>query len=149
MPKPWSLLAILGALVVLASDWQAALRTTPDAAQDDAERLQGTWLREYSDQGTTVRRVLELEPGGAFHEAVRVVQASGGVARFAHEGQWLYDGTNLKRRYTLMNGHPPSHLNAPFATFQVTFDSRNEFTGVDHVHKVEVRYERVAPGTEP
>lgn len=146
---PWTLLAILAALVVLGSALQAALKSTPEAGEDEAEMLQGTWLREYSEQGTTVRRVLDLEPGGAFHEAVRVVQPSGGVARFRHEGTWLYDGTNLKRHYTLTNGKPPSWLNVPFATFQVTFDSRNEFTGVDHVHKVEVKYERVPAGTLP
>ncbi|NML44226.1 hypothetical protein HHL11_10730 [Ramlibacter sp. G-1-2-2] len=149
MRTSWSVIAILAALVVLASAFQGALRSTPDAGEDDGELLQGTWLREYSDQGTTIRRVLDLEPSGAFHEAVRVVQPSGGVARFAHEGTWHYDGTNLKRHYTLVNGKPPSRLNVPFATFQVTFDSPNEFTGVDHVHKVEVRYERVPAGTEP
>lgn len=36
-----------------------------------------------------------------------------------------------------------ARLNMPFATFQLTFDSPNEFTGVDHVHRRTVHYRRV------
>ena len=117
--------------------------------EQTAELLPGTWLREYGEKGVRVRRLLTLEPKGVFREEARVTDASGQVTRFVHEGTWLYDGTNLKRRYTLMNGAPPSRLNVPFATFEIAFESSNAFTGVDHIHDHTVHYRRVPEGTEP
>ena len=64
-------------------------------------------------------------------------------------GLWLFDGTNLKRHYATINGKSLSAPTVPFATFEVSFPSKSEFVGVDHVHKREVHYERVAEGTEP
>jgi hypothetical protein len=136
------------ALVVLASRFQA-LGEQPSAAQpgmsaqDTTNRLRGTWQRDYAQDGVQVRRVLSLEPGGTFHESVRIVDTAGRVTQQAHEGTWLFDGTNLKRKYTLMNGEPPSRLRVPFATFELSFDSANEFTGVDHVHRQRVHYRRI------
>jgi hypothetical protein len=112
--------------------------------RDREELLRGTWLREYSKDGYRIRHTLSLEPGGSFHENVHVVQAQGAITDFAHEGTWLYDGTNLKRKYTLMNGKPPSRLNVPFATFEISFASRNAFTGVDHIHGHRIEYHRVS-----
>jgi hypothetical protein len=105
--------------------------------------LPGTWLREHKAQGVTTRRILMLGPDHRFHETVRVIDAAGRSTDFVHEGTWLYDGTNLKRKYTSMNGKSPSRLNLPFATFQITFDSPREFRGVDHIHGNEIRYRRV------
>jgi hypothetical protein len=111
------------------------------------QQLQGTWLREYTEQGVDVRRILTLQLNGSFLERVRVVDEAGHITDYEHEGTWLYDGTNLKRKYTLMNGKPPSRLNLPFATFQVSFEHSDEFVGVDHIHGHRVRYRRVAPDT--
>jgi hypothetical protein len=119
------------------------------SAEQTAELLPGTWLREYGEQGVQVRRLLTLDAKGAFREVASVTEASGRVTQFVHEGTWLYDGTNLKRRYTLMNGEPPSRLNVPFATFQVSFETSNEFTGVDHIHARTIRYRRVGLDTAP
>jgi hypothetical protein len=141
---------------VLLSGLALALVTTLDDAAVRSEQarateelLQGTWLREQAQQGTRARRLLVLDGGGVFREMVRVVDAAGVETEFVHEGTWLFDGTNLKRKYTLMNGQPPSRLNLPFATFQLSFDSRNEFHGVDHIHGNRIHYRRVAPETEP
>ena len=117
--------------------------------QDIAERLQGTWLREYATEGFKARRILTLQLDGSFLERVRVVDEAGGTTEYVHEGTWLYDGTNLKRKYTLMNGRPPSRLNLPFATFQIYFEHSDEFLGIDHIHGHRVRYRRVAPDTQP
>jgi hypothetical protein len=106
-------------------------------------------LREYQDQDTVVRRVLVLEPGGSFREKSAVIDGGTAVAGHEHEGEWLFDGTNLKRHYRRMDGRPPSAPVVPFATFAVRFPSHNEFVGVDNVHKIEVHYQRVAEGTEP
>lgn len=137
------------ALIVLVARFQSAVPDTGAAtatgmsAQDRGALLRGTWLREYGDDGVQVRRVLSLEAGGSFHETVRIVDAAGRVTQQAHEGTWVYDGTNLKRKYTLMNGQPPSRLNVPFATFEVRFDTPNEFTGVDHIHGHRIHYRRM------
>jgi hypothetical protein len=112
------------------------------------EALRGTWLREYTEDGVEVRRLLVLAPDGAFHEKGKVTTRAGAVTQTEHEGNWIYDGTNLKRKYTLMNGKSPSRLNLPFATFEIRFESRNEFTGVDHIHGHRIRYRRVAPETQ-
>lgn len=150
MPKAWSahflaLVAALAAGLPCGCD-SGAVASLEEPVQD---RLVGTWLREYQDRAATVRRVLVLEPRGAFREMSIVTDAGGPVAEHTHEGEWLFDGTNLKRRYLRVDGHLPSAPMVPFATLEIRFSSRNEFIGVDNVHKREVRYQRVAEGTVP
>jgi hypothetical protein len=150
MPKPWSL-RLVALAAALAAGLACGCDSGPVASLEEPvqERLAGTWLREYQDQATVVRRVLVLEPGGAFREMSTVTDAGVPPARHTHEGEWLFDGTNLKRRYLRVDGHLPSAPMVPFATFEIRFSSRNEFIGVDNVHKREVRYQRVAEGTVP
>ena len=139
------LLALVAALGTAACD----NAPVDSPVQQTQQRLVGTWLREFDEDGVHVRRVLVLEADGHFDEAVRITDAAGAVTEHRHAGEWLYDGTNLKRRYTLMNGKPPSRLNLPFATFQISFETRNEFVGTDHIHRNRIRYRRVADGTQP
>lgn len=141
----------LAALAVAAAFAAGDLRTgsSQRRAQDTRDLLQGTWLREYRDDGTQVRRVLTLEPDGGFREQTRVRDGTGRDSEFVNEGTWLFDGTNLKRKYTLVNGRPPSRLHLPFATFEIRFETRNEFVGIDHVHRNQVLYRRVGAGTQP
>jgi hypothetical protein len=154
LPKRSWLFALL-AFAVLLSTFDGTLSGGPAAApsaagvEDTRQALQGTWLRETTADGMTARRVLVLDRDGKFNETVRVTDAAGLVRVFEHEGTWLFDGTNLKRKYTLMDGKPPSRLNVPFATFQIVMDSRNAFTGTDHIHGHVVKYTRVPEGTEP
>ncbi|MBG9386684.1 hypothetical protein [Caenimonas aquaedulcis] len=120
------------------------------AAQDDIrDLLVGTWLREYEDGGVRVRRVLALDAAGHFRESSRIVQPGANEIESEHAGDWLYDGTNLKRHYTMMDGRPPSAPTIPFATFELQFPTRNEFTGIDRVRRLEVTYRRVDDGTRP
>ena len=120
------------------------------AARDVQRRLVGTWLREYEEQGTRVRRVLVLLPDGRFHEASHITPPDGLAAQDAQgSGEWVFDGTNLKRRYLVLNGKPAGHPRMPYATFALRFPSRTEFVGVDHVRRREVRYARVPDGTLP
>jgi hypothetical protein len=121
----------------------------PDAADEVRERLVGSWLRDYEENGTRVRRVLVLEPDGRFRETSRSLGPQELGKRHMHEGEWLYDGTNLKRRYTLMDGQPVAAPQMPFAAFQIRFTGSHEFIGVDNVRKRELRYQRVPSGTEP
>jgi hypothetical protein len=127
-----------------------SLSTAPDAASADTVlQLQGTWSREAAGDGMRASRLLTLRPDGSFLETAHVVDAAGVATDFVHEGTWLFDGTNLKRHYTRMNGRPPSRLNLPFATFEIRFESRNQFLGIDRVHGHRVEYRRVASDTQP
>ena len=142
-------LAALLASVEGARPGAAADANTARRAEDTRELLPGTWLREYTARDVRVRRILTLAPGGAFRESVRAIDSAQGVIEHVHEGTWLYDGTNLKRKYTLVDGSPPSRLNLPFATFEIAFETRNEFVGVDHIHRNRIVYRRVPEGTMP
>lgn len=111
------------------------------------QQLVGSWLREYTQEGARVRRLLVLGEDGLFTETARVVDAAGAVTDHAHAGQWTFDGTNLKRRYTSFNGKQPSAPTLPYVTYQLKFESKYEFIGTDNIRKREVRYSRVAQGT--
>ena len=128
------------------ADATSAPRYGPEDVQ---ALLQGTWLRDYGDNSVEARRILVLSADGSFAETVRITDAAGQVTAQNHTGTWLYDGTNLKRKYTSMNGKPPSRLNLPFATFEIQLESKNEFTGIDHVHRNRIRYRRVSSETVP
>ncbi len=141
-----TLLLLLPGLLLAACD------SAPDDSDTETvkQRLIGTWLREYDEQGAHVRRVLVLEADGKFREMSTVAAPDNpDKVKSQGTGQWLFDGTNLKRHYASLNGKPISAPTLPFVTFQVSFPSRSEFVGVDHVHKLEVHYERVIEGTEP
>ena len=135
---------LLAGLLAACNDAPGELRQ--DSVQD---RLPGTWLREFEEKGIRVRRVLVLESDGKFREMVRINDANGAVIDHHHAGSWLYDGTNLKRKYTSMDGKPTAAPTVPFAAFELKFPSRNEFIGIDNVHRREVRYQRVQPETLP
>jgi hypothetical protein len=134
-------------LPVLAACDDAPPEPAADAVR---ERLVGTWLREYEEGGTRVRRVLVLASDGSFEEASAIDSPDAAAPKQSHgTGRWLYDGTNLKRRYARLNGKPVSAPVVPFVTFAIRFGSSRHFIGVDHVRKREVSYHRVPDGTLP
>lgn len=134
-----ALLLVLPALLLSACD------TSPgDTLVDDVqERLVGSWQREYDQEGAHVRRLLELNADGHFTETARVVEPDGAVTEHLHTGEWIFDGTNLKRKYLSADGKPLSRLTLPYATFALKFDSNREFVGTDNIRKRVVRYQRV------
>lgn len=149
----WPRLACAALFLLAACDGAPTAPASSDlltpAGFATQERLYGAWLREHvSKNGVASRRLLLLDADGRFRETVRLTDTSGVVTEHVHAGTWLYDGTNLKRRYTLMNGSPPSRRRLPFATVQIAFETRNEFVGIDHIHQNQVRYRRVQPETE-
>lgn len=137
--------------MALAAGLAGGCDAGPDMTHEEPieQRLVGTWLREYQDESTLVRRVLVLESGGGFREMATATDAGSPVAEHVHEGKWRFDGTNLKRRYLRMDGRVPSAPIVPFATLELRFPSRNEFIGVDNLRKREVHYRRVSEGTVP
>jgi hypothetical protein len=134
---------------LLAGFFLAACSGPPADSPADAvqQQLVGSWLRDYTQDGAQVRRLLVLADDGRFLETARVVDASGAVTEHAHAGQWTFDGTNLKRRYTSFDGKQPAAPMLPYVTYQLKFESRYEFVGIDNVRKREVHYSRVQPGT--
>ena len=140
-------------VVCLAACPLAACDNTPSEEKNEStrQRLVGTWLRAYDEHGTRVRRVLVLEDNGTFQEASSILPADGLVAQSlaSGSGDWLFDGTNLKRHYRLINGKATAAPIVPFATFEIRFSSRTEFIGLDRVRRLEVVYERAPDGTEP
>jgi hypothetical protein len=141
---PWLGMALAALLLPACDDkpGDASLETVQ-------QRLPGTWLREIDEDGVHVRRILVLEPDGQFRERTRVVDATGVVTEHAHAGEWVFDGTNLKRRYTSMDGKQPSAPTLPYATFELKFTSKHDFTGIDHVRRRQVQYRRVEAGAAP
>lgn len=139
-------LAGLVSLLLVSCDHPLNDDLSEEVIQD---RLLGAWLREFEEKGVAVRRVLVLETDGKFSEKVRIVEAGGAVTAQVHTGLWFYDGTNLKRKYTSMNGKPPAAPTISFVTFELKFVSKNEFIGIDRVRRREVRYQRVPLETAP
>ena len=121
----------------------------PEHIAEVRERLVGTWLRDYEQDGTRVRRVLVLEQDGRSRETSRSLGPKEIGVRHVHEGEWLYDGTNLKRHYRLIDGEQVSAPTIPFAAFELRFTGSHAFTGTDNVRGREIRYQRVPAGTEP
>lgn len=142
---------VLAALMLMQS--LVACDSGPSDAHTDAigEKLIGTWLREYEESGVRVRRVLVLERNGRFREmsSIRSAEPNAQPTMSTGSGEWLFDGTNLKRHYRLINEKPLSAPNYPFATFEIRFPDRTHFVGLDRVRKIEVSYRRVAEGTLP
>lgn len=138
----------LVAAMALAALLLAACNNPPaDSPADDVRQLLvGGWLREYAQDGARVRRLLVLGDDGRFRETARVVDVAGVVTDHSHAGDWTFDGTNLKRRYTSFNGKQPSAPTLPYVTYQLRFESKYAFVGTDNVRRREVRYQRVEEG---
>ncbi len=140
-------------LICLAACPLAACDSAPPDERDEStrRRLVGTWLRAYDEQGVHVRRVLVLNDNGTFQEASSMLSGDGLItpSQASGSGDWLFDGTNLKRHYRLINGKPAAAPIVPFATFAIQFPSRTQFIGIDRVHRLEVLYARVPDGTQP
>ena len=98
-----------------------------------------------------MRRVLVLQRDGMFREMSSVLSTEPDTqpTLSTASGEWVFDGTNLKRHYRLINNKPLSAPNYPFATFEIRFPDRAHFVGLDRVRRIEVSYQRVADGTQP
>jgi hypothetical protein len=105
--------------------------------------LVGTWSRHYLEGELSIDKTLRLDSNGEFIETVSITTPKSSHEMHEHSGTWLYDGTNIKRNYVLMDSKPPSRLNLPFVTFEVKIESKNEFIGIDHIHHHEIHYQRL------
>ncbi len=137
-------LALWGAVALVGCDSEASARKEATRA-----RLVGTWLRESEDGASKLRRVVVLADDKSFQEFAKITSADGTVESEAHKGEWFFDGTNFKRKYTHLNGAPLSSSKMTFATFRLEPSHNDELVGVDDVRQLKVLYRRVADGTRP
>lgn len=114
-----------------------------------ASRLVGTWLEEVEGDGLKFRRVLSLESGGTFQQAITVAGQDGSVRTEVIAGDWFFDGETFKRRYLTVNGKRVSGIQ--FASYQVISVTDTELACVDHLveGKRSIRFQRLAGGTNP
>ena len=113
------------------------------------QRLVGTWLREADQDGIRIRRVVSLAADKSFRELAKITSPDGSVVTESHSGDWFFDGTNFKRKYTHLDGKPLSSSRMTFATFRLEPSTADEIVGVDDVRGLRVTYRRVPPGTTP
>lgn len=117
--------------------------------EETRSRLVGTWLREGDAGERNARRVLALGADGQFTERVVVAGADAQSGSKEYAGEWSYDGIHLKRRFMREDGRQYSGGGIRFATFPLVSVGPNEFVVNDTIAKVQARYRRTTPGTQP
>lgn len=138
------LLALAGASFLCSCDSEASARK-----EATRRRLVGTWLRESEDGGIRLRRVVALSADKSFREAARIERPDGSIETESHQGEWFFDGSYFKRKYTHLNNAPLAGSRMTFATFRLEASSPDEIVGIDDARQMKVVYRRVPDGTAP
>jgi hypothetical protein len=139
-------LFFLGISLVFLSSCDKSSHSRED---DIRQKLVGTWISEYSDEGGKSRTVTELSQDGGFREVEKTVNSSGEVKEATHAGDWSFDGMNFKRKYTSLEGRPLPNSQFGFATYAVTMSGSDKFVGVDNIRKLTIRFVRATSGARP
>lgn len=125
------------------------------AACEDAQvrdvkvRLVGTWHVESQEHGGVARRVLTFEADGRVKETVRVTAPSGASESGSREGEWFFDGVNLKRKYTYVDGKPLTNAHFIYETHELKSVTASDLVAASNVGRGEVRFKRDATGGRP
>lgn len=108
------------------------------------EKLVGTWTEEYSEEHGPVIGTVVLYPDGKFEETVlsRAGQKNAGQGGGRSAGEWSFDGMNLKRKYTSMDGQPLLNASFRYVTYAVKDLRDDGFVGVDNVAGKEAKFRR-------
>lgn len=122
----------------------AALLTACEDPQvrDVKARLVGTWVAESMEHGGVARRVLTLEASGHAKETVRITASGGASASESREGEWSFDGVNLKRRYTHVDGKPLTNAHFIYQTHELKSVTDTELVASSNVGRGEMRLRR-------
>jgi hypothetical protein len=136
--------AHVGRAVVLSFMFVASLLAGCEDPQVRAvkARLVGSWVVESDEHGGTARRVLTLQPDGHVKEIVRLVAPSGASATESREGEWFFDGVNLKRKYTYVDGKPLTNAHFIYETHELKSVTASELVASSSVGRGEVRLKR-------
>ena len=116
--------------------------------RDVKARLVGTWSTESAEHGGVARRVLSLQADGRVRETVRIVAPSGASDLNSRDGEWFFDGVNIKRKYTYVDGKPLTNAHFIYETHELKSLTESELVAASNVGRGELRFRREAPGTE-
>lgn len=114
--------------------------------RDVKARLVGTWVVESPEHGGVARRVLRLQADGHVTETVRLVAPGGAADLELREGEWFFDGLNLKRKYTYVDGKPLTNAHFIYETYELKSVTASELVASSNVGRGEVRLKRDESG---
>lgn len=142
--------AHVGRGVALSVLFLACLVTACEDRQtrDVKARLVGTWFVESQEHGGIVRRILTLQADGHVTETVRLVAPSGASDVQSREGEWFFDGVNLKRKYTYVDGKPLTNAHFVYETYALKSVTASELVASSNVGRGEVRLKRDESGRQ-
>ena len=109
-------------------------------------RLVGTWFVESQEHGGIARRTLTLEANGHVKDTVRLVAPSGASDVQSREGEWFFDGVNLKRKYTYVDGKPLTNAHFIYETYELKSVTASELVASSNVGRGEVHLKRDESG---
>jgi hypothetical protein len=112
--------------------------------EDVQQRLIGRWLEEFSNEGIHIKNIVTLDQAGNFTELGKSFELSGATKEEKRAGEWSFDGVNLKRKYTSLNGRLLINAQFGYVTHAVKSLKQNEFIGVDNIKAQEIRFSRVS-----
>ncbi|MEJ8853156.1 hypothetical protein WKW79_01165 [Variovorax robiniae] len=136
-------------LALLLACLAACDPSRPAATANLRAQLIGTWLSESEEEGIRTCTVLELAEPGEFREIEKIDDGKGSPREVRTSGEWSFDGTNLKRKYTRRQGQPlPMNY---FATtgYAIHMTSNDRFVGVDNLRHRSVSFERTSTNVCP
>jgi hypothetical protein len=128
-------LALLAAACILAGCEEPQVREVKG-------RLVGTWVGESQEHGGIARRTLTLQSNGEVTETVRLVASGGASEGQSRRGEWSYDGVNLKRRYTFVDGKPLTNAHFIYETHELKSVTASELVASSNVGRGHVRLRR-------
>ncbi|HVE53809.1 MAG TPA: hypothetical protein VNB23_10560 [Ramlibacter sp.] len=106
-------------------------------------------MREAPEHGGMARRALRLQADGRVHETIRTVAPNGAAATESREGEWFFDGVNLKRKYTAVDGKLFTNADFIYETHELKSVTATEFVAASNVGAGEVRFRREEGGAKP
>lgn len=116
--------------------------------RDVKARLVGTWSTEATEHGGVARRVLTLQADGRVKESVRIVAPSGASDLNSRDGEWFFDGVNIKRKYTHVDGRPLTNAHFIYETHELRSLTESELVAASNVGRGELRFRKEASGQE-
>jgi hypothetical protein len=134
--------------LLLISTVSCGRPTTPTEDRIRQE-LVGTWMSETNEEGVRIRVVVNVIGGGGFREVESSVDPDGTSKQNSYAGEWSFDGTNFKRRYTSKDDQPLPNSQVGYTTYAVSMFRADEFLGVDHGHRRTVKFSRMNASTKP
>lgn len=139
---------LLGSPMTMARPLIALLAAGMLAACEDSQtrgvkaRLVGTWISESKEHGGVAQRALTLQADGRVKEVVRIIAPNGASDLNSRDGEWFFDGVNLKRKYTYVDGRPLTNAHFIYETHELKSVTASELVAGSNVGRGELRFKR-------